>query len=345
MKQLLNIKKVRLMSFGVTLSFLMIHIALFLLFSHCGVEPMRRFNIFSMAFYTSMLLVIQKNRFRAFVTLSFLEVVAHMVAATYFTGWSSGFQTTLIGLCILPFCAEYIAHSIHLPYVKSVALGVVAMAGYLIICYIDHSRPAPYPLPEDIAYILRMSWGVVVFSMVLTFLEIYVRTASISQDMLSEEVTHDQLTGLPNRYYVSDYLNGMLDEAGLEGCWIAMVDIDDFKVINDTYGHNCGDFVLRELANLFNESSIEMEVCRWGGEEFLLIGRIGGSLEAQLETLDGLRRHIMNHSFDYEGVRLKLTITIGVAEFASGLTIREWIERADQRLYDGKTNGKNQVVA
>ena len=345
MKTLMDLKKTKMLAYVVTMSFLVIHIMLFLLFKRYGVTPMMYFNIFSMIFYVCMIPVVEKAYLRTFVVVVFVEVVAHMALATYFTGWSSGFQTSMIGLTILGFCSEYIAHHIKIPAVSSVKLGVFDMAVYLVICYIDHRRPAPYPLPEDVAFRLRVIWGVITFGMVMMFLQLYIRTSTDSEDMLSKEVTHDQLTGLPNRYFVSDYLGELVNDDGLVGYWAAMVDIDDFKVVNDTYGHNCGDYVLRELATLLTGSGIEMKVTRWGGEEFLLIGKIENNLEEELRKLDFLRKLVMKYRFVYEGQCLNLTVTMGVAEYAPGSTIREWINQADQRLYDGKTNGKNQVVA
>jgi diguanylate cyclase (GGDEF)-like protein len=126
--------------------------------------------------------------------------------------------------------------------------------------------------------------------------------------------------------------------------WLAIIDIDDFKVINDTYGHNCGDEVLKALAAILSNSIPNTEVCRWGGEEFLLLGRIEKDMPTVVELLDRLRSSAEEHSFWYDETRLHLTLTIGVASYEAGQSTTEWINSADKNLYAGKKSGKNKVV-
>ena len=345
MTELMNIKKARILAVLITFSFLIIHICLLLLFRHYGVEPMARFNMFSIPFYVATLFVVNKKMFRFFVLTVYLEVVAHMSAAVYFTGWESGFQNTLIGINIILFYTEYVGRYLKHPYFKATPISLIGMIAYLVSCVVSHYHTAPYPLPSDVTFMLQFMWGVIVFVITIFFLYTFVKLTAGSDELLSREVGHDKLTGMPNRYYMSDYLDRLSAEPGLEGHWIAMVDIDDFKNINDTYGHNCGDYILKELGSILQGSRASMAACRWGGEEFLMLGRVEHSMEFCYGELELLRRQISRYPFQYEGSSLKVTVTIGVAAYRPGIEITEWIDAADEKLYNGKTNGKNQVMS
>ena len=342
--RLITPKLARLMTYGLDLSFLLIHIAMLALFAHYGVKPMAIFNIFSVVYYIVMLPVIRRERFRLFNMATYMEVVLHMSAAEYFVGWNANFQVTLIGMSILMFYAEYVARVRKTPVMPAVPLCSVGALAYLILCTVTHHWPAPYTLPDAVYFWLQIAWGVIVFSITIFFLYTLVKFSVGSEELLSQQVDHDQLTGLPNRYHITEYLRTLQTEKGLENHWVAMADIDDFKHINDTYGHNCGDFILREVADLLQNCGIDIEVCRWGGEEFLLVGEITEDIDSRVEQLERLRRTVMNHSFLYEGTELFLTVTIGMAVYRPDSTIREWISAADQRMYVGKNSGKNQVV-
>jgi diguanylate cyclase (GGDEF)-like protein len=163
--------------------------------------------------------------------------------------------------------------------------------------------------------------------------------------ILSEKAEKDKLTGLPNRYYMSSYLQKLEKESELESFWVAMIDIDDFKVINDTYGHNFGDYVLETIAGIISTAEEDTKYCRWGGEEFILVGKIDDGMKRQHARLEELRRMIEEKTFTYEGKSVNLTMTIGMAAYEKGQTIDEWISMADKKMYLGKHSGKNQVVS
>ncbi len=127
-----------------------------------------------------------------------------------------------------------------------------------------------------------------------------------------------------------------------------MMDIDDFKKINDTYGHNCGDYVLKTVAALIAENSCGMIPCRWGGEEFILVGQMAehrvqvpGSAGFVLEKL---RRAVERYPFKYENREIKVTVTIGLSKYTGEQTVDEWINESDTKLYQGKQSGKNRLI-
>ncbi len=127
---------------------------------------------------------------------------------------------------------------------------------------------------------------------------------------------------------------------------IVMLDIDYFKVFNDTYGHIYGDEVLREVAALLkNGLRTGGDVpARFGGEEFLLVMPYT-ALETAVEVAERLRRAIRDHRIRFAHVDLGVTCSFGVAQYVSGESLERFIDRADTALYQAKNGGRDQVVA
>lgn len=165
------------------------------------------------------------------------------------------------------------------------------------------------------------------------------------QHSLRELVETDQLTGLYNRRYAQRRLQQLQEKRVRDGnsfC-VAIGDIDFFKKVNDTYGHECGDVVLADVAARLKELMKGRGfAARWGGEEFLLVFEYY-SLEQTADALEGLLNELRGREITYRDQRVKVTMTVGAAE-GSGEMIDHIIREADQKLYYGKNNGRNQVV-
>ena len=126
---------------------------------------------------------------------------------------------------------------------------------------------------------------------------------------------------------------------------VAILDIDFFKHVNDEHGHGMGDYVLKSLSYIL-KSSMEGrgQVARWGGEEFLLTFE-NTELDRAYKLLDQIRARIAEQEFTFKDVSLHLTITGGIEEYSMTESIDAIITRADEKLYRGKTSGRNQIVA
>ncbi|MBR1554761.1 MAG: GGDEF domain-containing protein [Oscillospiraceae bacterium] len=163
---------------------------------------------------------------------------------------------------------------------------------------------------------------------------------------LEKYVCYDTLTHLLNRRSMDDYLQKAYQEASQEGTsfCLLMMDIDDFKKVNDTYGHDCGDEVLRYVANTISTSVRKDDsVFRWGGEEILVLMH-SGEVQASLSA-EKIRREIEQDAVSYRGENnISVTVTIGLSAYRNGMTIQQMMDEADQKLYYGKKHGKNQVV-
>lgn len=157
--------------------------------------------------------------------------------------------------------------------------------------------------------------------------------------------TQDPLTKLQNRRGLMDYMKKTTENVEQDYmCDIAIGDIDFFKHVNDTYGHEAGDYVLKELSAILDFSMCgKGRVARWGGEEFLFFFENMNGDEAYV-VLQDIRNKIKFADFDFKGQHIPITITVGLEEHNPSSTLENTIEAADKKLYQGKENGRNQVV-
>jgi len=153
----------------------------------------------------------------------------------------------------------------------------------------------------------------------------------------------DMLTGLYNRHKMDQELTQQKAVANRYNTNFAVMilDIDHFKRINDTFGHNVGDTSLKAFAQILREQTRESDlVGRWGGEEFLIL--IPEADKVSLEQMaENLRANVERYPFDVVG---QLTTSVGVAVYHPGESIRELVSRADNALYRAKNSDRNCVV-
>ena len=143
---------------------------------------------------------------------------------------------------------------------------------------------------------------------------------------------------------VEEILKNHITANPSENFSIAIGDIDFFKKVNDTYGHNCGDQVLTDLAKLFKEKTLGLgHVCRWGGEEFLFFFP-GLNLDEASTLMDNIRLAISDLTIVYKDVSLHVTMTFGLEEYDYNSSPSEMVKHADDKLYYGKTHGRDTVI-
>ena len=159
-----------------------------------------------------------------------------------------------------------------------------------------------------------------------------------SIENLNFKASHDALTHVYNR----EGYDLILSTLDLHSTTMLLVDADHFKKINDTYGHNCGDYVLRTVGEILAAKNVLC--CRWGGEEFLFVGRNYENIPAPYYYLDQIREEIENYPFEYEGKKIKVTMTFGISTLSIGGSLDAVLHDADEKLYAGKQNGKNRVI-
>lgn len=171
-------------------------------------------------------------------------------------------------------------------------------------------------------------------------------TAVRMQHSLRDLVQRDSLTGLYNRHYGEIWMKQVKEEARDTGepFSIAIADIDFFKKFNDCYGHDCGDMVLRKVSELLQtQVGRQGYVSRWGGEEFLIIFK-HFTLEESVNFAEEIREKLHRTELRYHNDGFHVTLTIGVAAGDSEKSIESMVKCADCALYEGKRNGRDQVV-
>lgn len=167
-------------------------------------------------------------------------------------------------------------------------------------------------------------------------------------EMVVRQSLTDPITGMWNHRFFQEKLREELtktDQLKLP-LSLAIIDIDNFKRLNDTYGHQHGDLVLKQLAAIFKESSREVDfICRYGGEEFALI-LVGTNRQQSLDVSERIRTRIEQHRFPgrQEDQSLSLTVSIGLATYPDDCQSKEdLIALADKAMYIAKFSGKNKT--
>lgn len=174
-------------------------------------------------------------------------------------------------------------------------------------------------------------------------------SVAINNASLLEKASTDMMTHLKLKFFFFNILTEALDNAFLqdENIAVLMLDIDFFKKFNDTYGHECGDYVLIKVAELIKESLRDTDVAsRYGGEEFTVLLKKTKLEEAKL-VAERIRTKIEGYDFNFNNQHMKVTISIGLSVFDTTENLayspNEFVNQADKALYISKNSGRNKV--
>lgn len=189
----------------------------------------------------------------------------------------------------------------------------------------------------------------------ISFIKSYINEATPSIEVkllltaLQESALRDGLTGLYNRKFIEEYIKRLVLQAKREefNIGVLLLDMDHFKAVNDEYGHDIGDKVLKELSRILTETVRETDfVIRYGGEEFVILLINVDSEESALAIAEKIRKKVENNEIDvYAGAKLRKTVSVGLSMFPSDASlIDSVIKNADIALYEAKNKGRNQVI-
>lgn len=333
----------------------MIHFVFMIMFFLCGVTPMGLYNVAIVVMY----FIISRNMsnlkiYNILFYIVLAEVVIHSSVATILVGWDCGFMYYLISLIPVSF---YLAFSISVfkrqlkyPFITA---GVVFVLMLVIRGVTLFKDPIYSNIP--ISFRVVFSYMNLIIGLLCCFLfsamfAIEVNSMQLmmesEQEKLEDQAAYDPLTHFLNRRSMDERLthahrNAIINDVPYS---LIMGDIDHFKQFNDTYGHDCGDYVLQTISKIITtQIRAKDSACRWGGEEFLIL--VSDSSEIAVEVANRIRSTIDNHEFYYNGKSLHVTITLGVSGYYASSKVKTLIEIADKRLYKGKENGRNQVVS
>lgn len=168
---------------------------------------------------------------------------------------------------------------------------------------------------------------------------------AIHNAFLFEMTTTDMMTKLKMKHFFMNSLKEKMEYSQNTELSIVMLDIDHFKVLNDTYGHLTGDEVLKQVARVIQETVRQVDIAaRYGGEEFILL-LPDANISLAKVVAERIRRNISERPTVIDGVKYPVTVSLGVAQYdpQRDLTERHFVERADQALYRSKEHGRNQT--
>ena len=260
-------------------------------------------------------------------------------------GWSAGMQNYFIIILMISFFA------VHGSLFFKIILTVIVLAARIFTIFIYSGTPSEVKISEVSGKLIQSVNISAVFLSVVIISYIYGHRETLEESKLMKyntrlvrEAHTDQLTGLYNRRYVSEYLENLERSSNLPAVSVAMGDIDFFKKVNDRYGHDAGDAVLKAIADALRTCGTEGSlVARWGGEEFLIVFQGLNGDEARV-ILEDLRSHIEKMTIPVGDAGIRVTMTFGLTEYDFSGNTEPTIKEADEKLYLGKTSGRNRVV-
>ncbi|MFC4701963.1 GGDEF domain-containing protein [Glaciecola siphonariae] len=287
-------------------------------------------SVFAVVAWLFSVFLLHHRQNRAVVMLNSMLILVQINLATWVFGSESGLHMALWPL------ASIFAVNNRVPMTIA-----IIFAGVCLVSFATLSLYAPeytqYYVFSGLKEILILIFGAILVSGVMSIRTVF----SAQRNSLIQLANHDALTGMYNRQYFTTFLNYQCSIAIRERSTftVAMGDIDHFKAINDTHGHDKGDEVLKHVAKCFNTYLAQSDAaCRWGGEEFLVFIP-HSTIEKGLPVIEALRDVISSQQT--QGI--KVTMSLGLVESDGTESIDALLERADQLLYQAKSAGRNNV--
>lgn len=299
------------------------------------------FSIPTALVYVVCFYLIYKEKLEIYLWLVYGWITLYMGVATVCLGTGYGFHLYCFSMIPVVYVVEYMSFKLGRNGVKSLFIAIgIALFYFLFMGYVSEHGPV-FDRGNKYATGFMLFNSFTVFGYLVGYSNYLIRSIIKSEIKLSKMAHRDRLTELYNRHYMLEKLS-VLPEDASAGI-LAMADIDDFKKINDTYGHNAGDDVLRTISSKMKNACPGCDIARWGGEEFLI--HIRADEKYAMAILERMRYDIGREPVVTEGETINVTVTVGMAPRQSGESLDEWINKIDKKLYTGKKTGKNRVVA
>lgn len=314
---------------------------LFLAASHTGGLV---FSLLCMLiFVTTFILSYYRGTFVSYCILN-ICILLWVIANVRMFGWGIGVQTFMFVLIAFCFFAKYKHTAAKIIYI----LVLLVLRMYLYF-YCQNNNPSISITSEMNDMFQLVNSAAIFWSLSLPAYFFSTDTQALEgklmeyNEQLKKQASIDPLTGLNNRRSTMEYLERLLQNAE-EQISICLCDIDFFKRVNDTYGHDIGDIVLQGIAETFRKELPQGSfISRWGGEEFLLIFPHSNGDEAHY-ALDILRNKIKSIVFDGNGETFSVSLTFGLVEYDFHSDLTTVLKEADEKLYLGKESGRDRIV-
>lgn len=322
----------------------------FLMFSiaFCAVAHVENGIAFSIMFVILFLIVLCISYYasREKTVWSFIvSAVVWSVGSLWLYGWYCGVQTFLLLVLLIYYFAVY--NRLFAKVVFSSATFAIYMAMYFVFA----QGQIQQVLEGMQQLVIRCSY----MAVLITCISLVGYTFSNDRQAmeiklveynkkLEEKASTDPLTGLFNRGKGMEILNKLIERADIDIFSLCICDIDFFKRVNDNYGHDVGDEVLKEVADVLTSTMADSGiVSRWGGEEFMLIfPKLNGDFASTV--VYKIQSELRKRSIVSGGETINVTLTFGLTEYDDNLSLAENLKDADNKLYQGKEQGRNRLV-
>lgn len=340
-----------------------IHTIFFLVFALYQIYMLMTFNIFSITLYIVGAYACGTDNFEKnalkWIIVIYAEITLHAIVCTVHLGYETYFflyamvELSISAYLLFFACDKKIFVRMIMIFVCISLLALLGCQIYLSIYPPFFSLHFGRQLTDGMTNLMRLmnislsTIIIFVFSVLFVIeINLLIRKLNEAYDKLSYTAMHDSLTGLYNRHSLRDFFES-LSESGNEYC-VALGDIDNFKKVNDTYGHDCGDEVLVTVSDIIKDGIEDEDLaCRWGGEEILIIMR--GTRTDCLNRMNGIRSRINASVVESGKTSVKVTMTFGFAdcheiENSEKNHMDSIVILVDGRLYKGKNSGKNVII-
>ena len=347
---MLSLKVEFLAYFVALVACLVAHVTYCALFAAYGIWEMAIFNVGSIVFYAMTIVLVRRVKEKINLVYGALaEIILHAAFATVFVGWQPNFAMFLLMIIPIAFLMPN-----KKKYVPFVIMGI-SIVLYVFLHFFDQSleglrRELDGEVWAVVFFVINATIGFFVLiyvTFIYTLTNLYQESKlRVQNEQLRVMASTDPLTKLNNRRAMGEELKRVASESERSGksYVVGLGDVDNFKKVNDTYGHDCGDAVLEEIAKVIRENVPEKgAVARWGGEEFLFILPESSKREA-VERAEKTLREVRQLEFKKDDGQFFVTMTFGVSEGKGQNEMEAAISLADQLLYYGKNHGKDQVV-
>lgn len=328
----------------IMLVFMLVHIIYFIMFLYINKPYLSMMNIASVLVYIYLAYILKDaNMIQRVLVLARFEIFIHAFVCTFTLGWGYGFQNIILALISVAFFTN------SLGKLFGYAIAFLQGGAYLFLYVYLNDTAQISSYDAELIYIFNFILVVaslIVFSALLKIFNtmVYLNMLDKRQE-LEIAANKDPLTSIPNRRAFQNIIQSNTINTK-NSISVVMGDLDDFKRINDRFGHNAGDEVLRAVADIIKTSLRKQDYAfRFGGEEFLLL-IVNTNLQNSNSILDRIREKIYKHAFKFDQEKVNISITFGFvyADIDEKFDIDFAIKAADNLLNQGKRSGKNRIV-
>lgn len=316
---------------------------------YAGVKPLLYFNILSVIVYIFCVLLCSYGIIMPVYISIFMEVSLYAATSVYFIGWECGSPYFIFSIIpILIYFGSFLFKGSK-RWIPVILLAISLSLFVFLYLRRGHMVPVFLVSTNVKAFLMlfttfSMAISIIFYNVIFIYSsEHELNRLEEENDQLSADAKEDTLTHLLNRRGFMPIIKEVINNGNEPFC-VAFCDIDNFKRINDSYGHDCGDEVLIHITKIIVSLMQGCEVCRWGGEEIIILMR-GYDLTSAKNKLEDIRNTIENSPTTFYNKRVSATLTIGVEEYSKSYKdVEDLIKVADERMYYGKQHGKNIVI-